>query len=202
LSHRRSPVPSRSVAFGGVLGCLLLLQSGVETPAAAAAPWIRASVTGLGHNAYRITLEVHASEWEGDLPAGADAMSSVSIFGLTGLWPVPTNIVPTGNHRILEIAAGDIVWGADWLAPALESGFDLTIDTASIRVDYQSVVEYFLHTQSSDGRDRFDFLGAQTASGILEAPLPAVGERAWFRAVPTAVTPTTWGRVKERFRSN
>ena len=173
---------------------------GMSAAARAAEPWIRASITGIGSDSYRLALVVHAPLWDGELPAAGDAISSVSIFAVKGDWNVPSNVVPAGHHRVLHIAAGDIVWGADWLAPALDSGFDLTMTAASIQIEYSCVVEYFLHTQATDGRDCFTSLGMATGTGSLAAPLPAVGETAWLGSVPAAVTTSTWGGVKELFR--
>ena len=79
---------------------------------------------------------------------------------------MPTNLVPPGHHRVIEMARGDIVWGAEWLAPVRCTGFDFEIAEDMLVFEYRSIVEY----QSSEGWDRFGILDTERAACTDSCP--------------------------------
>ncbi|HZM15989.1 MAG TPA: hypothetical protein VFE28_08310 [Candidatus Krumholzibacteria bacterium] len=163
-------------------------------------PWIRAGVTRVDGGTVHVSLEVHAPSWIGAVPVPqGDVVASVSIFAVRGNFGAATNLVPPGHHRVLEIENGDIVWGADWLAPALDTGFDLTAESSALYLDYRCTIDYYVHTESL--WDRFELLTTETSSGILQAAMPAtLGQTIWLRDGTVPATAQTWGGVKALFR--
>ncbi len=163
-------------------------------------PWIRAGVTRVDGGTVHVSLEVHAPAWIGAVPVPqGDVVASVSIFAVRGNFGAATNLVPPGHHRVLEIENGDIVWGADWLAPALDTGFDLTAESSALYLDYRCTIDYYVHTESL--WDRFELLTTETSSGILQAAMPAtLGQTIWLRDGTVPATAQTWGGVKALFR--
>jgi len=166
-------------------------------------PVVRVSATRIGEHEARICVAVYAPTWHGLVPApGGDVVSSLRFFAVNGGFGMPTNLVPPGHHRVIEMARGDIVWGAEWLAPVLCTGFDLEIAEDMLVFEYRSIVEYFQHYQSSEGWDRFGILDTEITTGRVQGQLPAtIGDSILLVETPLLPVATqTWSGVKNLYR--
>ena len=166
-------------------------------------PVVRVTATRIADHQARIVIEVYAPTWHGTVPSpGGDIVSSLRFFAMNGGFELPTNCVPAGHHRVIEMARGDIVWGAEWLAPVLCTGFDLEIQDALLVFEYRSIVEYFQHYQSSEGWDRFAILDTEITTGRVQGQLPdTIGDSTLLVETPLAVATQTWSGVKSLYRN-